>query len=247
MRMFRTRSCCSAAMKWPLQALLAVAAFAFLGCAAPAVAQLSASATLVSDDLLRGESLSDGKAAIIAAINYDARSGAYAGLSATAGIHQNRPTLLVVTGAIGVATRLNPEVSVEFGVFHSRCAETRTEGYDRSYTELYLGMRRRQISAYLRYSPDYGRFGTSTIYGEASATIEAAPHWLVSVHAGVLLPVSRYARGELRTSDWSVGLTRRVGQWDLGVALTGTDGSHYWSGNNDAARIRLTTFVRWSL
>lgn len=132
-------------------------------------AQLSGSAGVVSDYLYRGVSLSDGRAAARATVNYDSADGWYAGGQVVAalsgGASRRAPQWL---GYAGYAQQLPSGVSWEAGV--SRYAFPQHPGWH--FNEVHGGVALDNVSARLSYAPDYLGMRTRTWYGEASGGVE---------------------------------------------------------------------------
>lgn len=229
------------------RAFVALAAAPLLASAAPASAQVSGSVVLATDDRFRGVSMSHGEPVATAEVSYDTTSGAYLGASATVGLGQESAGLVNVSGNLGFALRLNPALSLDVGMVHSRYSEYGYAKGETHYTEVYLGAQARDFSAYVRYSPDYFQSGAATVYAEAATSVEPAPGWLVSAHTGLLIRVSGYAEGPDTTVDWSLGLTRRTGPIDIGLTLSASGGSTEYGFRREHAGTNLTASLRWNI
>ncbi|MEP6632791.1 MAG: TorF family putative porin [Luteimonas sp.] len=150
--------------------------------AAPACAQLSGSAALLSDYRYRGVSLSDGKPAAQLGLTYDFDDGIYAGLlfSSTQFAYGRRSGALLLP-YVGYAKRLNGGLSWEVGAQYSRFTGTNCCGY----AEIYAGFGSDHLYGRLYYSPDY--FGrASTLYAELDGNRAVGEHWRAFAHAGLL-------------------------------------------------------------
>lgn len=162
-----------------------------LGLAAPVTAQVGVSASVTSDYLYRGVSLSNGRPALSVTIAYDHPSGVYAGGSvigettATLG-----PRILGYAENIGYARRAKSGVTWDIGVSHTGFTEYYDKGYPLNDTELYSGVRVGDISYYVYYSPHYYGEGVHTLYIDVSATHRIARRWRLFGHVGVLTPLA---------------------------------------------------------
>ncbi|HYD24032.1 MAG TPA: TorF family putative porin [Croceibacterium sp.] len=198
------------------------AVLAAAGLAAPASAQLAAEASIQTDYRLRGYSLSGERPVAAVSLSYDDPSGLYAGATALGMVRRGEPELLGVQANLGYATRVAPGVSLDGGVYRAEYAYGYGTSRNYHYTELYLGLATRRVTARLRYSPDYFYADTPTLYAEVEAGIEPAPNWFVSAHAGALTylekPPPYLPR---RTYDWRVGASRQLGRLGIHLDLSG--------------------------
>jgi uncharacterized protein (TIGR02001 family) len=174
-----------------------------------------------SDYRYRGYSLSDSDPVATVAVNYDDPSGFYIGGNLVGTIDDGEPALVALQGTLGYAARLSPELSLDAGV-------SRTEygsyvlGGDVDYTELYLGLAGRNVTARIRYSPDYYRDDWETLYVELDGGFEVAPDWFVSAHVGQLTYLGDISPYLVRhTYDWRLGGSRKLGAYGIHVELTG--------------------------
>jgi len=204
-------------------ALRGVAVLLFCTFAAGAGAQISGTASIVSDYRYRGITLSDRKPAAQFGLAYDDPSGAYAGafgstvrLAPPAG-----PNFQAVVFG-GYALRMPSGVSVEAGADYS--AFTGAAGDD--YGELYLGIAKENISARIYYSPKYFGQHANAVYGEINAAQPLADNVRLVAHVGVLN--SDYAnatyygsRANERIVDGRIGLGVDVEQFRFELAWVG--------------------------
>ena len=222
----------SQARDWPTRRILKLlAAAACLFSAAPAAAEVGASASLFSDARFRGYSLSGGNPVATLDLAYDDPSGLYGALSATAVLGSDdpiKPMGLLLNG--GYAKRLQSGITVDFGAVHSNYSRYASRG-SASYTEIYAGVSRKALSTRISYSPHYFGRGTSTVYGEVNANFSPLPKLNLFGHAGLLVPVERPDTiPRLRTQyDWSLGASRQLGRVSLHAILSGggPDGDYY--------------------
>ncbi|MBC9031848.1 hypothetical protein IAG41_05545 [Sphingomonas sp. JC676] len=204
---------------------------------APAEAQILGSISVESDARFRGYSLGSGDPAATLDLGYDHESGLYLNGSATVGVDQSDPALLTYQLNAGYAARISPTVSIDAGAVRSWYTRHSSGAGDTHYTELYLGVTAHGISSHVYYSPDYLRPGIETLYAEVESTINLAPEWRLTGHAGLLTHLSdppRYARRE--HYDWRATLGRDLGKLELHASLSGAGpGSDYYSGRRHSA------------
>jgi uncharacterized protein (TIGR02001 family) len=161
-----------------------------LGVAPAACSQVAASATVTTDYLYRGLSLSDGRPALDLSLLYDDKSGFYAGgsLIGEATRHQGLRGLGHQEYA-GYAIRLRPDSTLDLGVsnLHYRSYGFPTGDYDA--TEIYAGWVAGNLNYYLHYSPNYFRPGANALYGEINGAVRLPRPLRLFGHVGVLTPL----------------------------------------------------------
>jgi uncharacterized protein (TIGR02001 family) len=196
-------SCCidRALRRGALAILLALCAF-------EASAQLSATASILSDYRYRGISLSGGDPAAQLGLAYDDPSGVYAGFFASSvqfAISAHRELQMVPYA--GYARRLasgwSAEVGAEYATF------TGPGSYD--YAELYVGIAGEQLSARLYYAPRYFGRESGAFYAELNGAQALTDRIRVLAHVGML--VNRGDYPQYGPSD------RRLVDGRLGVAV----------------------------
>jgi uncharacterized protein (TIGR02001 family) len=200
----------------------------------PATAELGASISILSQDRLRGYSVSRGRPVATLDLSYDDASGFYVGGSATgvATAHQGA-RLLGAKANFGYATEIEPGLVMDIGIVHSRYTEYFSGGRAADYTEAYFGLITNHFSSHIHYSPDYFRSGLSTIYADVEGVVRPVANWRLNSHLGVLTQI-RGPRppGVARTHyDWRLGVARQAGPFDLQLAVTGGGpGPDYYNG-----------------
>jgi hypothetical protein len=68
--------------------------------------------------------------------------------------------------------------NVDYGAYGDRHFALR-------YTEAYVGVAQRGLSARLHYSPNYLHGGVNTLYGELTGVMRPAENWRLTAHGGV--------------------------------------------------------------
>jgi uncharacterized protein (TIGR02001 family) len=158
--------------------------------ASRAWSQVAGSATLTSNYLYRGVSLSDGLPALDLALVYDAKSGLYLGGSLIGEVTRREGAeILGHQEYLGYALRLNPRSTVDFGVSNLNYRSYVYPYGGADATEVYLGWVTGPLNYYLHYSPNYFRPGARTLYGEVNGTIRLPRRWRLFGHVGVLTPL----------------------------------------------------------
>ena len=185
------------------------------------MAQVAAEVGLQNDYRFRGYSLTDGNPVGTVTLGYDDPSGIYAGGNLVGTFEDGEPDLVAVQGSVGYAVRLSSQLSVDTGI-------SRTEygsyvfGREVHYTEVYLGLATRNVTARVRYSPDYYRSDRETLYVEIDGGLEVAPDWFVDAHAGQLSYLGEIGPYLTRhTYDWRLGGSRKLGPYGIHVGVSG--------------------------
>ena len=215
--------------------------FAFLGAAciiacfsaAPAEAQVGATASIFSDARFRGFSLSEGRPVGILDVAYDDPSGFYGDVSASGLLRRGGdPAPLGVQLTGGYARDLASGTTLDFGITHSSYGHYSKGERSKSYSELYAGIARGGLSSRIFVSPHYFERGRWTAYGEINGNVSPLPKWTLDGHVG-LLTTLRHPAGERysRDVDWRVGVTRELGRLSLHAAWSdGVPGHDHYAG-----------------
>jgi uncharacterized protein (TIGR02001 family) len=209
--------------------------------AAPARAEIGATASIFSDDRLRGYSVSDGRPVGILDFAYDDPSGFYADLSGTGVLKRSgNPGPLSVQLSGGYAKRLESGTSIDFGITHSTYARYSGGSHTGSYTEIYAGISRGALSSRIFLSPHYFQPGRWTAYGELDGNISPARHWSINGHLGMLLTLrTPYDQNTGPDFDWSIGAVREFGRLSLHAAWSDGAPGHDFYDNRRHSRSAL--------
>ena len=193
-----------------------------------AAAQVTATASVVSDYLFRGVSLSDQKPAAQASINYDDAGGWYAGaFGSTVQLFNESTTSGQAVAYLGAVLPAGNGFNWDLGTDYSVFSDGRS--YD--YGEVYAGVTSRSLTARLHYSPNYFGFGRGSFYGEVNGNHALGGGFVVIGHVGVLVPTGQDEEMHLRTSsarnvvDARAGIGVEIGGFNLEVAWVGIDGN----------------------
>ena len=220
-------------------------ALALLCLATPAVAEIGASISAQSDARFRGRSLSRGRPTASLALSYDGTSGFYVGGSATgvATAHSG-VRYLGVQGNIGFAHPIAKGLVLDIGVDHARYSEYYSSGHHARYSEFYAGLVGRNLSSHVYYSPDYFGLGFATLYGEIDGVVRASDKWRLNGHVGAITRLD----GEGPVGyDWRIGVSRRIGAFDLQAAFSGGGPMPQYYGNRAHHRDALTIGLSYIL
>lgn len=200
--------------------------------ALPADAQITRSVSVESDARFRGYSIGSGDPTATIDLGYDHESGLYLNGSATAGVYRSDPALVAYQLNAGYAARVSPTVSIDVGVVRNWYTRHSSGARAMHYTEVYLGATAHGISSHLYYSPDYLRPGMKTLYAEVESTLNLAPKWRLTGHAGLLTHLNDpppFVRRE--HYDWRITLGRDLGKLELHASLSGAGpGTDYYYG-----------------
>ena len=224
-------------------------AAAFLCCAAPAPAEIGATASLYSDLRFRGYSLSEGRPVGILDFAYDDPSGFYAGASATGMLRSGgdpAPLGLQLTG--GYAKRLESGTTLDFGITHSTYSHYSSSARGSSSTELYAGIARGALSSRIYLSPHYFESGRWSAYGEVNGSLSPARKWTIDGHVGMHVPLRTPANERYRAElDWRLAVSRELGRLSLHAAWSdGTPGYDFYRGRRHS-RSALVLGATWIL
>jgi uncharacterized protein (TIGR02001 family) len=205
-------------LRWALASLSALGATA-------SIAQVSANASLVSDDRFRGVSLTQGHAAAQLDVAYDHASGLYAGAFASnVEFDPASGQQLQWVGYAGYARRLQNGLSVDAGAAYSDFSNDA----DYRYWELHAGVASEAVSARLYYSPNYFGGSIHTLYAELNGSYRLTERFKAIGHAGVVQAfagATDQAGGDHPHADFLAGVEYHVQPFSLQVARVFSDGA----------------------
>ncbi len=157
----------------------------------PALAQVGASVSVVSDYLYRGASLSDGQPAASLGISYDHASGAYGGLTVSAvKTRDSGFQPLGYVAVIGYAHRVGDAASWDVGVINREVSVYFDRRYSYNYSEIFAGFSKRNISTHIYFAPKYNRRNESTVYVDLDGVLRPKDGWRLLGHVGVTTTLS---------------------------------------------------------
>lgn len=188
--------------------------------AAPAAAEVGATASVFSDSQFRGYSLSGGRPVAILNFAYDDPSGFYGDIAGTGVLRRGGgPAPLGVQLTGGYAKRLKSGTTLDFGITHSSYSHYAGSQRGSSYSEVYAGIARGGLSSRIFLSPHYFAPGHWTAYGEVNASLSPARKWSIDGHVGMLVPLrSPNDESYRREFDWRIGVSRELGRLSLHAA-----------------------------
>jgi uncharacterized protein (TIGR02001 family) len=188
-----------------------------------ASAQLSATASILSDYRYRGISLSHGDPAAQFGLAWDDPSGVYAGLFASSvqfAISPHRQLQLVpYAGYVRrLASGWSAEVGAEYATF------TGAGNYD--YAEVYVGIAGEQLSARLYYAPRYFGREPGAFYAEINGAQALNDRIRVLAHVGMLVNLGEYplyGPSDRRLLDGRLGVAVDIEPLTLQASWVGID------------------------
>ena len=198
--------------------------WALLSCTSVS-AQVSGSATLVSDYRFRGVSLSDGQPAAQLGVAWERDDGWYAGVFGSSTRLYGRPGSQWLS-YLGYARRMRGGLSWEAGAEYAAF-----RGYRRdNYPEFYLGLASARLSGRLYYAPRYFSEDAAAFYTELNGTHALNERFRLQGHIGWLRRSGRGADvdcgAERRRFDARAGIGARLGGgFDLQLARVASEGS----------------------
>jgi uncharacterized protein (TIGR02001 family) len=179
----------------------------------PVQAQTSLVATLVSEYVARGKSLSQGRLAPQLRLDWDA-GGWYAGALVSRVRYADTDANAQVLAYAGYAHRLPSGLSWEAGVLESAFAGSPAYRYH----ELYAGLAGGRLAGRVYFSPSY--FGdASTVYAELNGNVPLRDGLFLVGHLGMLHPLGSAEDEARRRVDLRVGLSLDSGNWNVQLAL----------------------------
>lgn len=194
-----------------------------IAASAPAAAQLGGSVTLSSEARLRGRPISDHRPVARLELDHDSASGFYVGGSAAIVVTRDegiRP--FAYTQYAGFTHRVAGSTAIDAGLVHNGYSEYSGVAGGGSYTEAYVGLVGPQLSARLYLSPGYFRKDEPTLYMEVDGHVDIGRNGLLFAHVGRLTYLRDHpGRARAASTDWRIGLRRRLGTVDLEAAWTG--------------------------
>jgi uncharacterized protein (TIGR02001 family) len=189
------------------------------------MAQVSGSATLVSDYRVRGVTLSAGRPAAQLDLGYDDASGLYAGAFASSvQFYEHSQHQAQLTGYSGFAQRLPHGWSADGGAAYTTFSGG--EGYN--YLELHAGITRKDVSARLYFSPNYFGQNVQTLYAELNGSYPLAERFRLIGHAGVLQVIAGatdYNGGSHPHADLLGGVQASLHPFTLQLSRIAGDGA----------------------
>ncbi|MBK1890271.1 hypothetical protein Undi14_09475 [Undibacterium sp. 14-3-2] len=176
-------------------------------------AQISGSAGILSNYMYRGVSLSDDKAAVRLALNYDDTAGWFAGGQVVSGqLSTENSRHAQWTAYAGYAQRLSSGLAWETGM----TSYSFPSSPNWNFQEIYAGLSGEALNVRLHYSPDYLGFGERTLYAEINSGWALMQRWQAFLHGGYL-----YSRDNARNSlsEARMGIATSYYGWQAQVSL----------------------------
>ena len=195
----------------------------------PAWAQVSGSATWLSDDRYRGASLSDGAPTAQLTLAWDGAGGWYGGAQFTRVrfVYPGARAELEAAPYFGYVHALGPRMQVEAGAQYSWFSHSQRY----AYPELYAGISGERLHARLAWIHDYFGLPADAWYADLNADRPLRGRWRMLGHAGLLRQGGgNDYRGE-ESARWrydvAAGLGATWSGFDLQATYTTTSANPY--------------------
>jgi len=206
-----------------LAVLLALVGWGMTGGCAQA--QVAANLSLASNQLFRGETISDDDLGATLAISADLPGGLFAGADASIAAGGHEPRFIASNQYLGIARKLGA-VSIEGGVIHRDYRAIYDDAYRPHYAELYVGLSTRRLRLRAYVSPDYLVDGRTTYYLDLNAGLGTVAGWHIEGHGGMwLIPhdLADPQTGLISYEDWSLRASRAVGPFTVGLGVAASN------------------------
>ncbi len=184
----------------------------------------SSTVTAVSDYDFRGVSLSATDPALQASVDFAAENGFYAGAWVSnidyGSSFDGDIELDLYAGFVGeTGGGLGWDAGIVWYAYPDS-SESLTKSKISDYPEIYASIAKGPFKLKQWYTDDYAGTSLDELYTEVSATFELPSEFSLHLHAG-------YNYGQVFSGieyfDYSVGVSRAVGHFNIGLKVTGTD------------------------
>lgn len=225
---------------WPWTGGAVILFIASLAVGSHANAQVGATISVDSDYRYRARSLSTGRPVATIALSYDDRSGTYTGAAVT-GLLSGPEAGGLVSQQIyaGYAWPITSDVDLDAGISAYRYTSLHSAGKREFFGEAYIGATAGDVSAYVRYAPDYYGQAGPVVYFDLATNSEIAEATRFYTHAGLLLQASGAPTLGGRRSRYDVhaGVAREFGRLTVKaeLAVGGPDDAYFggvWRGRS---------------
>lgn len=215
--------------------------------AAPASAQLAATASITSDYRYRGVAVSDARPAVSLDLSYDTPVGAYAGGSLVAfDAPETGPRVLGVLADLGYARRLGGGLTLDAGISHASFFQYGYSVESAANTEAYAGLSRGPLRAYISYSPHYFTPGLETVYLSLDDSVRLTRRLRLFGHVGMLDSVSAPAGvGRAPRYDARAGVAALFRRVEVQLAWTTRSGGATGPPGTPPRRSALVLGASW--
>jgi uncharacterized protein (TIGR02001 family) len=203
-------------------ALRSAAALLFCAIASGASAQISGTASVVSDYRYRGITFSEQKPAAQLGVTYDDPAGWYAGaFGSTVRLAPPAGPSFQAMAFAGFALRLPSGISLEAGGDYAAFTGAGSDDYG----EIFLGAATENLSARVYYSPRYYGQPANAVYGEINGALPLSDRVRLLVHVGYLRTRAGYAYSGSPSNphvvDGRIGLVAVFDLFQLELAWVG--------------------------
>lgn len=183
-------------------------------------AQIAVNATLASNDIYRGRSLSADDPALSLAVGIDDASGFYAGGSVAVAAGDRDVRISSSSQYAGYAWR-SGRTSFEIGAIHRHHSDSLDPEYAKDFFEGYVGLSHGKSNIRLYLSPDYIPGDRISAYVSLNTELAKVGDWSIAGHGGLAVKPSHGTPGHDYKSeaDWSLSLGRAIGDFNLSVGV----------------------------
>lgn len=227
----------------PLLALVALGATGTV-----ARAEVSSTITLASDYDFRGITQSALDPALQASLDWSAESGLYASLWASnVDFGEDTTSDTEVDLVLGYSGSVNDDFGYDLGVARYNYFDN---GDDIDYNELFAGFTFKMFSAKLWYADDYVNSGESGSYLEGNLDVPLPNDFTFNLHIGRSAGDYWDSANDGGYTDYSVGVTRAFGNFELGLKWLKTSGYEFdkdvdANSGDRRALLTISTTVPW--
>jgi uncharacterized protein (TIGR02001 family) len=178
---------------------------------------------IASNELFRGDSLSDESPVLRGALSIDLPAGFFAGGSLSLAQREAGVRAIASSQYAGWAVRTG-QVSIEAGAIHRHYTLIVDHDYRPDYVEVFAGVSGGKARLRLSVSPDYLRSGRVSYYGDAGIRLFRLRGVAFDGHAGLsLIPDGARANRLVPYVDASVDASRPLGPFTVTATLAWTN------------------------
>ncbi len=182
-------------------------------CERPAQAQMSGSATIVSDYQYRGVTLSQRNFEAQLNLTYDGPSGWYLGSFASKVVRPNNDRDTQLLSYAGYSQQLLSGIRWDLGATSATFLQCSCN----KYTEIFAGLGSDNFNGKIYYSPNYFGRDERTVYAEINGNYVLQEHLNAFAHLGLLhaLSSSAWSTAIDNQFDTRLGISENLGDWNI--------------------------------
>ena len=152
-------------------------------------AEVGVTASATTDYQYQGVSLNPGQPTASLGLSLETRGGGYAGVVGIGDLGRG-PRAVGHLEFLGYAWRGPADLSWDVGVSNLHAVRYAAYPYAYDIPQVYAGLRVKNLSYYIYYSPRYYNSGVKTLYFDVSGSLRPAPRLRLFGHVGALEPLS---------------------------------------------------------